>query len=320
MTLIRPPHHRGPLLASGAVVLAAGIALVEARFGDDWGRGWHLLITGAAAGLFLWLGLATRPPIGRPAPHQSVLFVLGLLSLAVALLWLARVFGVDLADELPAGTVTWVLLAFGAAALIPAIRDDSAICALFSCVAFGGALLTAVRWISGADDAALYRVLLLLEAIGFVLVSLLLRGSRLRHSVQCVNAAGLCVLAIAIQGLVSGSVGIFGLALGTLPVFWESVVLAAAFGLIAHAAADRVPGPGYLGALLLVAFVALATGADATLTWWPLLLLLVGALMLGAGLRPARPLPPEPDPYPLADLPPHVRAGEREVTLKVREP
>ncbi len=32
--LLRPPAHRGPLIAAGAVVLALGIVLEELRLGD----------------------------------------------------------------------------------------------------------------------------------------------------------------------------------------------------------------------------------------------------------------------------------------------
>lgn len=302
------------------MVLAVGLALVETRLTGDIGRGWHLLVMSAGAALFLWLGLQTRPPSGRPAAHQSVLFVLGLAALGAALLWLARVLGVEFSRGIPAGTVTWILLVLGSVALLPAFRHESAICGFIAALAFGGALLAAVRWIFGADSPTTYRWLLLLLALGSVFASLVLRGSRPRHSELLVCAAGIAVLALALQGLLNGVLSIFGPSLGVLPTFWEAVVLAAGFGLIAYAAVDRAAGPAYVGLANLVAFVALATGSGATLRWWPVLLLVVGAVAIVAGLRPARPLPPEPDAYPVGELPPVVRAGEREVTLRVHDP
>ena len=43
--LLRPPAHRGPLIAAGAVVLAVGVVLEELRLGDKLPIGVHVLIT-----------------------------------------------------------------------------------------------------------------------------------------------------------------------------------------------------------------------------------------------------------------------------------
>jgi hypothetical protein len=76
------------------------------------------------------------------------------------------------------------------------------------------------------------------------------------------------------------------------------VVLAAGCGLIAYGAVDRVPGAAWLGVAHLVAFlVVVSAGAEDTLLWWPLILLLLGGGVMAAGLRPRRPLPPEPAGY-----------------------
>ena len=71
--------------------------------------------------------------------------------------------------------------------------------------------------------------------------------------------------------------------------------------------------------LLIVAFiVVVAIGADETLLWWPLYLILIGAGAMLAGLRPRAPLPPEPDPYRAGEQPLAARADE-EITLRVRD-
>jgi hypothetical protein len=104
-----------------------------------------------------------------------------------------------------------------------------------------------------------------------------------------------------------------------LPGFWELVVLAAGCGLIAYGAVDRVPGAAYLGVANLLAFVAVSViGAEETLRWWPLVLILLGLGAMAAGLRPLRPLPPEPDPYRAGEQPLAARADE-EITLRVRD-
>ena len=61
-----------------------------------------------------------------------------------------------------------------------------------------------------------------------------------------------------------------------------------------------------------------SVGAEQTLLYWPLLLILLGAGALLAGLRPRAPLPPEPDPYRAGEQPLAARADE-EITLRVRD-
>jgi hypothetical protein len=60
------------------------------------------------------------------------------------------------------------------------------------------------------------------------------------------------------------------------------------------------------------------TDGEDTLRWWPLLLILVGAGAMAAGLRPREPLPPEPTAYRAGDAPLASRTEEEEVVLQVR--
>jgi peptidoglycan/LPS O-acetylase OafA/YrhL len=137
-----------------------------------------------------------------------------------------------------------------------------------------------------------------------------------------VITAGLATLSIALVASAGALVGaLIGFGTGSeegfLPGFWEFIVLGAGCGLIAYGAVDRVPGAAWLGLAHLVAFLAAASaGADDTLLWWPLVLLALGGGVLVAGLRPRRPLPPEPDGYSL-DRPLASRADE-ELTVRVR--
>ena len=283
LELLRPPAHRGPLIASGAVLFAVGIALEELRLDEALPNGVHVLIVAAAAALVLGLGLQARPEDGRPAAYQSVLLVSGLLLLA--------------------GALVWTSLVLCGAALYPAIRRNSAICGMVAGIAAGVAILAAANWVFGAESQAVYRWILLALALAFALASLVLRGGNPRHAELVVITGGLATLAIA---LVASAGALFGAFLfgsgvsdaGFLPGFWEFVVLGAGCGLIAYGAVDRVPGAAWLGLAHLLAFlVAASAGADDTLLWWPLVLLALGAAVLVAGLRPRRPLPPEPDGY-----------------------
>jgi hypothetical protein len=86
-------------------------------------------------------------------------------------------------------------------------------------------------------------------------------------------------------------------------------VLGAGFGLIAFGALDRRPGPAYLGVVNLILFI-LAAGVGSTLLWWPLILIAAGGFMIVVGLRPRRPLPPEPAPYRAGEAPAAARARD----------
>lgn len=322
LELLRPPAHRGPLIAAGAVLFAAGIALEEQRLDEVLPNGIHVLIVAAAAALILGLGLQARLEGGSPAAYQSVLLVSGLLLLEGALLELANLLGADFEDEPPSGAFVWTSLVLCGAALYPAIRRNSAISAMIAAIALGGAILAAANWIFGVESQAVYRWLLLLLSLAFVLASLVLRGGSPRHAELMVITAGLATLSIAlvasVGALVGALIGFGGTSEeGFLPGFWEFIVLGAGCGLIAYGAVDRVPGAAWLGLAHLVAFlVAASAGADDTLLWWPLFLLALGGGVLIAGLRPRRPLPPEPDGYSI-DRPLASRADE-ELRVRVR--
>ena len=322
LELLRPPAHRGPLIAAGAVVLTVAIAIVELRLDDELPGIVHVLILGLAAALFLGLGLQAERDGGAPAPPQSVLLVCGLLPLWAGLLRLADLLGADF-GEFPAATFVWTSLVVAAAAAYAAARCDSAICTMLAGIAAGFAVLSAANWIFGANSETTYRWLLLALAVVFALASLVLRGGHPRHAELMVVTGGLAILVIflvAALGALFGAVLPFGIApqSGLLPGFWELVLLVAGCGLVAYGAVDRVPGAAWLGVAQLAGFVIAASAAsDETLLWWPLVLLLLGGGALAAGLRPRMPLPPEPAGYsvqrPLAS-----RTDDDEVTVHVR--
>src|SRR5215204_4363448 len=229
LELLRPPPHRGPLIAAGAVLVTVGVALEEIRLGDKLPTCVHLVILALASGAIYALGVQVRQE-GRPYAFQSVLLVSGLLLLYPALLTLADVLGADF-DDFPAGAVVWTSLLLAGAAVYPAAARRSSICALIAALALGVALAAFVNWALDATSVTTYRWLLALLASGYVLVSLLLRGPAPRHSEQMVNAAGLAVLAIALTGVLPV---VFGLAAPfgggpdeILPNGWELVVFAA---------------------------------------------------------------------------------------------
>jgi hypothetical protein len=324
--LLRPPPHRGPLIAAGAVVLATGLALGELRLtGDEPAPVVHLLVLAAAAALTFALGLQAPNEDGRPPAYQSVLLVTGLLLLYAALLRLADVLGAELDDGFPAGELTWVSLVEAGAALYAGLRRRSAICLLIASIAGAIALLSAWEWIFENGTFTASRWLLLLTSIALALVSLVLRAGSPRQAELLVDGAGLAILAIGLQSLLSYVVRSFDIFASSpsgplLPGVWELILLAAGCGLVAYGAIERSPGPAWLGVANLVVFV-IAAGflSDETLYWWPLLLILLGAGAMAAGLRPRQPLPPEPDAYRAGDAPLASRTADDELVLRVRD-
>jgi hypothetical protein len=321
LDLLRPPPHRGPLIAAGAVLVTLGIALEEVRLDDKLPTGVHLVILAVAAGAIYALGVQVVQQ-GRPYAFQSVLLVCGLLLLFPALLTLADVLGADF-DEFPAGAVVWTSLLYAGAALYPAVARGSSICALIGALALGLAAMAFANWVFGANSAETYRWLLALAAIVYVIVCLALRGAAPRHSEQMANAAGLAVLILgltAIVPVVAAFLFPFGAAAaGPLPNGWELVVFAAGCGLVAYGAVDRAPGPAYLGVANLAVFLVSAGVSDEdTLLYWPALILALGLGTMFAGLRPREPLPPEPSAYTTGDVPLASRT-EDDPVLRVRD-
>jgi hypothetical protein len=320
--LLRPPPHRGPLIAAGAVVLALGILLEEIRLADEVALGGHLLILAAAAGLVLALGIQAPNEDGRPPAYQSVLLVTGLLLLYGALFRLADVLGAEYGgDFYSAGPFTWVSLLLAGVALWAALFRRSAICLLLAAIAAGIGLLSAYDLIFDPDTFSGARWLLLLLAIGLVVASLALRAEAPRHAELLVVGAGLAILAIGLQAVAAAVLDPFGSdETAVLPNLWELVLVVAGCGLVAYGALDRAPGPAWLGVANLAVFVfAVGLEGDATLYWWPFLLILLGAGGLAAGLRPRSPLPPEPDAYRAGEQPLASRTADDEVVLRVRD-
>jgi hypothetical protein len=321
LDLLRPPPHRGPLIAAGAVLVTLGIALEEIRLDDKLPTGVHLVILAVAAGAIYALGVQVVQQ-GRPYAFQSVLLVCGLLLLFPALLTLADVLGADF-DEFPAGALVWTSLLYAGAALYPAVARGSSICALIGALALGLAAMAFANWVFGANSAETYRWLLALAAIVYVIVCLALRGAAPRHSEQMANAAGLAVLILGLTAIVPVATTFlfpFGApAAGPLPNGWELVVFAAGCGLVAYGAVDRAPGPAYLGVANLAVFLVSAGISDEdTLLYWPALILALGVGTMFAGLRPREPLPPEPSAYTTGDVPLASRT-EDEPVLRVRD-
>jgi hypothetical protein len=313
--LLRPPAHRGPLIAAGAVCLGVGIALEEVRLAERLADPVHMVILLAVGALIFWLGAQAPNEGGMPPAYQSVLLVTGAFLLYAGLVTAGNVLGADFDDVPPTGTLLWTSLVLGGLLLWPAFERNSAISLLLAAILGGVAVLSWWNFVFHASSAAPYRWLLAAYAAFLVLCALALREPARRHAEVLIDAGGLAIAGIAVSSL-----EFFGIGGGSLPGLWEVVLLGAGFGLVAFGALDRSPGPAYLGVVNLGLFILVVgnTGDD-TLFWWPVVLLIIGGAMLLAGLRPRRPLPPEPDPYRAGEAPLAARADDEELVIRVRK-
>ena len=308
--LLRPPPHRGPLIAAGGVALAVGVAVTVMRLQSRLALGVLVLIVLVAGALLFWLGAQAPNEDGKPPAYQSVLLATGLPFVYAGLLLLATALGANFDEGLPAGAFLWTSALAATLALWPALERNSAISLMFAAILVGVALLAGWAWVFGPSATA-FRWLLLLYAFALLLSSLALREPARRHAEVLIDAGGLAIVAIAVTAIIEDV---------PLPGFWELVLLAAGFGLVAFGALDRSPGPAYLGVVILVLFIlSAAAGDDPTLYGWPLFLLVAGIAMLAAGLRPRRPLPPEPSPYRAGEAPLAARADDSEIVVQVRD-
>ena len=288
--LLRPPPHRGPVIAAGGVSLAVGLAVIVV--GRDQADALATVLLLAPGALLFWLGAQSPNEEGFPPAYQSVLLVTGWPLLYAGLLMLFTTVGVTfllaltLASLLVAGLAVW-----------PALERNSAIALLGAALAGGTGILACWAWLFDIDSLAPFRVLLVLYAAGLVLASLALREPAPRHAEVLIDAAGLAIALIGIEAAWGGD---------DLAGVWQVVLLGAGLGLVAFGALDRHPGPAYLGVANLVAFIATAG------RFWPFVLVTGGVLMLVAGLRPRRPLPPEPDPYRAGEAPLAARVDDRD--------
>jgi hypothetical protein len=295
---LTPHPHRGDLIAAGAVPLVLGVLLVNLRLDPTWGTGVFLVLDALACALVLGMGLLAPLEGERPRSYQQVLLLAGLLLGFVTLLRLAQVLGAD-RPLTSSGSLTWIFALVTLCAAWVARTRRSAICTLVAALAALVTVIAFVDWAFSPKGPATTRWLLLALALGLVLAALARRDARRRESVYLIDAAGVAILLLGLSfvGALFGILAFVGVPAGLPGAGWKLVLLAAGLGLVAYAGVDREPGPAYVGTLILLLFV-LFTGipgaAGASLWFWPLGLLVLGGIAVGAGLRPRRELPPEP--------------------------
>ncbi|MBA2350015.1 MAG: hypothetical protein H0V81_17200 [Solirubrobacterales bacterium] len=337
--MLRVPPFRGDQVAAGVVVLGVLVLLLQVRMG--WPPGGQLaLAAGATAGVGFLLAGCPR----EPRPYVSAIVVMTLVLLAVTLGRLGEVLG---GEGLIGGTggAAWKLAVLGAVGAILARVFDAAAATLVAAVSLAFVPLAFFAWASDPSPGV-ERLLLLAMALVLALAAVSRRDRRPTHAAQLANAAGLALVAIATVPLVGATASVVLLdaacglggtdarALaptggasvaerstscfleGSVGWGWELPLLVGGFGLLAYGAVDRQRGPVLVGLLVLVGFVASASGFGREgLLGWPIVLAVAAGFMLIVGLRPTTPAPPEPlgpdEPGPPLPLSGPRRTGPR---------
>lgn len=284
--LLRADPDRGDLLAAAAIVLAVAVSVTDARFEGEWSETVQAVYTVAAAALVTVLALSLPASEGRPPAWHSVLFVVALFLTLNGLLNLADALGAEVDDFPESGTVVWVGLLLAGLASAFARRYDSGISTLLMAVTLVAVGVAFVDWVFSPEEASTFRWVFLFIALVMAAAAGRTPEARPDHAVGFVNAAGVALLAIA---LTYGILGFFSGGGAEAGAGWEIVLLLGGLALLAYAALELRSGPGYLGFVVLFAFVILAgVGSDdgPSLIGWPIVLLVVAAGLVFAALRP----------------------------------
>jgi hypothetical protein len=289
--MLRPLPHRGDVVAAGAVALAALVALLQLRFDHVWGDGVHLVYAAGATAFVAALALQSPREGPEPRAYQSALSATTFALAIPTLGRLAQVLGSDGLDS--SGTVAWVGGLLAALGLGLAVARGSAVCLLLGALSVVIALICLVDWAFSPSGATAFRWLLATLTALFALATVALRDSAPVRAVAVADAGGVAALALGLTFAIDQIVAVDASGPGA-GAGWELFLYAAGFGLCAYSAVDRAPGPGWIGAAVLVVTTLVAAGGKATLIGWPLVLGAGAGALLVVGLRPSRPLPPAP--------------------------
>jgi hypothetical protein len=288
--MLRPLPHRGDVVAAGAVALAALVVLLQVRFDDVWADGVHLAYAALAAAFVGTLALRSPREGPDPRAYQSALLASTLAIAATAVFRFASVVGEGGLDS--GGTLFWMAGTLALLGLGLARARNSALCLLLGAASLVVAVVAAVQWIFSPDGVEPFRWVLLAITAVFALATVAVRDRAPARAVALADAGGLAALALALTFGLEVSFGDEGPP--SPGAGWEMFLFACGFGLCAYSAVDRVPGPGWIGTLVLIVTALIASEGDKTVIGWPLVLAIGAGALLVIGLRPSRPLPPAP--------------------------
>jgi hypothetical protein len=261
----------------------------------------RFVVLGALAALVVAMAVLSELVEELPRPYQSVLHVAGFVLLALTLVALAQVLGANGLSS--AGTVVWTGTLLAAFCAWFAVRRNSAIMTLLGAATGVVVVVSFVSWAFHPSGIQTFRWVLLLCAIVLTLAAVSQRDARRRHAVSLVDAVAFSVILLGGSLTIEQAASAVSQILGGRhpfaggPAGWELVLVAFGFGLVAYGSVDRERVPAFLGVVTIALFVFEAGrpgSGGASLIGWPIVLLILAAVLLVIGLRPRRELPPEP--------------------------
>jgi hypothetical protein len=301
----------------GGLAFAVGALILFVRkaggLGDgaEWAEFPLLLVVLVPCTLLYGLGVVGRTS-GHPLqPWQSVLLVTGVLLVPLVLFQFLDTIGGNTGDSL---NVAWIFAATAGLAAYASFNLGAAY------QTFLGAVAAIVAWLAFwdkvLDDPSIntLRWLLIVIGVAYLAGALALRRREAPQAPELITGAGIAAVLVGILGaanvLAELAAGLFAPEFegGGQSAFWDVFLLATSLALVAYGARVRARGPAYIGAIGLVVFILIIgveVGAiadledpEGKLVGWPLILLLVGAAGLLAGLRPGRAGAPPPPGQP----------------------
>jgi hypothetical protein len=308
------PDPRGDWLRMlGGVLFAVGAAILFWRKADDWAKFPLLLVVGIPCVLTFGVGALAALSTKAVARWHAVLMVTGVLLSLVVFFQLWDIVGIDQDDS--GFTFLW----FGCVAALAAFGSffvGAAYQAFLAAVAGIVAWLFFWNMILDEPGTNTFRWLLILLCAIYVAAAFRLRRADAPQSSEIVTAGGITGVLVGTIGIFDGAQGFLGLFFGAPPTggdgqgfVWDLFLLVFSLALVAYGAAAFARGPAYVAFFGLLAFVAIQGAEinalldgeepDSSFAGWPLVLLLIGAGALAAGMlvRSGRPPPPEQETY-----------------------
>jgi hypothetical protein len=298
----------------GGVLLAVGAAILFVRKSDEWAAFPLLLAVAIPCAVVFAIGAAAALGTGAVGRWHAVLMVTGVVLSVLAFGQLWDMVGVNTDDS---GFWFLVFTCTALLALFAAFRVGAAYQAFLAALAGIGAWLFFWDMLLDEPSATAFRWLLLVLCAIYAAAAYALMRRDAPQAPEVVTAAGLAGVLVGLIGPFSegGGLGLlyFGAAGGEpdggQSIVWDVFLLLFSLALVAYGAAANARGPAYVGFLGLLGFAglqasevnALLSGEepDHSVVGWPLVLLLLGAggLLAGMYLRPPPPGPPEPETY-----------------------
>jgi hypothetical protein len=315
--LLRPDDTRDALRGIGALLLGIGVLMLllrKATIADDYSDGVIFIILAIPAVLFYGGAIRTLDATGGLRPWQAVWSVLGLIFVALALIQLVTVI-----DDTPDASLNlaWIFAVVAALGFYAGAEKGIR----FQLLLGGLALIVAWSeiWNKILGDEGIgghfgtYRGLLGILSIALLGGALYLWRSNPGGEWRASSATGTTgdpglwkaselLTAAGVSAVIACSLGVTSVVnlnpLATTSVqpidtsvFWDVLLLVISLGLVGLGSLIGVRGPVYVGAIGLFLFLAIAgldldsdTPDPTSLGFWPILLLVLGAVGIGLSL------------------------------------